>query len=406
MEALRATLLVAGLLVFNCEAAAANSALDPPMLPPMGQYTVGFRLVEQYDTSRTFAYRPSGDSRIEPKRARPLQTLIWYPARGPKGREQTFRDYVELTVREVDFDAPRPKPDDVLMGNAFKPHYDEHLQTYASADPVTGRFPVVVYAPSSSSFSWENVDLCRYLASHGYVVLASPGMGVGRQTTADQASIDAQARDVSFLVGYAGSLPNADSSRVAVGGFSWGGLSGLFAAARDSRIKAIVAMEGSLRYVPWIIAESRDVRPESMTLPLLFFKGQWTLEDQEREYRRKVSADLVSPNVLNAWTHGDLVSVQMLGLSHPEFNSATHRLESFWEKEFPRLQQADYDRSDGRVGYSWVARYTLAFLDSYLKGDTKAADFLAAAPRDNGVPAHTMAVTIRKAEPLAVPASR
>jgi hypothetical protein len=39
-----------------------------------------------------------------------------------------------------------------------------------------GRYPVLIYAPSDSSVSWENADLCEYLASHGYVVLASPSL--------------------------------------------------------------------------------------------------------------------------------------------------------------------------------------------------------------------------------------
>jgi predicted dienelactone hydrolase len=93
----------------------------------------------------------------------------------------------------------------------------------------TGRFPIVVYAPSFSSWSWENADLCEFIASYGYVVISSPGMGVTRQSAHDVAGASAQAQDISFLIGYAHTLADADTSEVAVVGFSWGGLSNLFA---------------------------------------------------------------------------------------------------------------------------------------------------------------------------------
>src|SRR5271155_3255647 len=138
--------------------------------------------------------------------------------------------------------------------------------------PVSGRFPVVIYAPSFSSQSWENADLCEYLASHGYVVIASPDMGATtRDMTMDGAGIEAQARDISFLIGYAQTLPDTDMSEVAVAGYSWGGISNLFAAARDNRIDALVALDGSMRYFPWLVKQSGFVHPEDMTLPLLYF---------------------------------------------------------------------------------------------------------------------------------------
>ncbi|HTQ98929.1 MAG TPA: alpha/beta fold hydrolase [Candidatus Acidoferrum sp.] len=368
------------------------------MIPGMGPYPVGFSLVEQYDRSRGF--KADERNKVAPgEQARPVQTLIWYPAKPDRSSEMTFGDYVMLQPTETDFSAAHPSVGEtVVMGDAFKAHYAEKLQTYRGVAPADGRYPVVIYAPSATSFAWENVDLCRYLASHGYVVIASPGMGEGRKSTSDQAGVDAQANDISFLVSYAATLSNTDVSKVAVAGFSWGGLAELFAAARDDRIKALIALDGSFRYFPWLVTQSKDVRPDAMKLPLLYFKGQWELEDQAHEYREQ-QADIIKPNVLNSWIHGDLVSVQMLGLFHPEFNSATHRLESFWEREFDNLQRADYDRNEGRLGYAWVTRYTLAFVDAYLKGDAKARAFLQATPRENGVPIHTMAIRIRKAVP-------
>jgi pimeloyl-ACP methyl ester carboxylesterase len=256
------------------------------------------------------------------------------------------------------------------------------------------RFPVVIYAPSFTSWSWENADLCEYLASYGYVVVASPGMGEkSRESTHDLSGVSAQASDVSFLIGYAASLPNTDMAKVAAMGFSWGGLSDLFAASRDNRIRALVSLDGSERYFPGLVEVSKTVHPDQMTIPLIYFEeGDQSLEDQDR-LNSRFHAD--GRSVLNEWVHGDLITVRMLGLFHPEFCSIAYRNEELWDKELPNLQVADYDRTEGVVGYSWVMSYTRAFLDFYLKQDAQAGAFLKASPSVNGVPKHTMSVKVR-----------
>jgi tetratricopeptide (TPR) repeat protein len=263
------------------------------------------------------------------------------------------------------------------------------------APALSGRFPVVIYAPSFSAMSWENADLCEYLASHGYVVIASPDMGASaREMTNDVAGINAQARDISFLIGYAQTLPNTDMSAIAVAGFSWGGISNLFAAARDNRIDALVALDGSMRYYPGLVKQG-DVHPEQMAIPLLFFtQGGMTLEDESRYLNGEENR---GPSVLNAWTHGDLVLVHMLGLVHVEHSSMYQRNEDIW-KGFSEQQIADYGREDGIVGYAWIARYTVHFLDAYLKQDATAMAWLKKTPAENGAPQHFLSVSYRPAK--------
>jgi pimeloyl-ACP methyl ester carboxylesterase len=375
---------------------AAGKAFSFTLLAEPGPHPVGLKVIEQYDYSRVF--QPTIDELGKPyegERARPLQTLVWYPAQRTLSKSMTVGDYLNLLATETRFGRPRMLPDYLTEG--LKGALMTPLSAVREAPLARGRFPVVIYAASSDAMSWENADLCEYLASHGYVVIASPGMGVTRRTSGI-ASANAQAQDISFLIGYAQSLPDTDMSAVAAVGFSWGALSSLFAAARDNRIEALVALDGSTRYYPELVKQAGDVFPEQMTLPMLFFKGQHTLEDRER-LRQQSDA----PNVLNAWVHGDLFSVQMLGLAHPEFCSVAHRNEIFWREEFARLQEADYSREDGAIGYAWVTRYTREFLDAYLKHDTRALEYLKNKPSGNGVPAHVMAVEFRGAQP--VPAS-
>lgn len=367
-----------------------------------GPYAVGLKVVEQYDKSR--AYRPLTDSLGKPfkgERSRPLQTLVWYPATAGTGMAMTVGDYVKLVATETSFgkpDAVDVKANYADLGKSV----DEALWAVRDASPTTGHFPVVIYAPSFSSSSWENADLCELLASHGYVVIASPDMGAtSRGMTNDVGGINAQANDIEFLIGYAAGLPNTDMSEIAVAGWSWGGISNLFAAARDNRIKALVDLDGSVRYAPGLVKQAGDIHPEQMIVPLLFFaEGEFTLEVEDIARSLK-SPNRDGPNALNAWTHGDLLTVEMLGFTHMEFGSMYQR-QPIWPN-FERWKKADYGREDGIAGYAWVARYTLKFLDAYLKHDAAAATFLKNTPAVNGVPPHFIAANFRPAK--GVPAS-
>ena len=221
-----------------------------------------------------------------------------------------------------------------------------------------------------------------------------------RDMTHDLGGINAQAQDISFLIGYAQTLPDTEMSVIAVAGFSWGGISNLFAAARDNRIDALVALDGSMRYFPGLVKAATDVHPEQMTIPMMFFyQGSTTLE---KIARQKPNKDTDGPNVLNAWTHGDLITVEDIALVHTEHGSMFQRNERIW-KNYARSHKADYTRADGMVGYAWIARYTLEFLDAYLKRDAQAMAFLKKTPAEVGVPPHMMTVNFRAAK--GIPAS-
>lgn len=376
-------------------------AADPTphfaLTQPFGPHAVGLKVVDQYDYARV--YRARVDSLGQPtrgERARPLQTLVWYPAEASATAPVTVGDYAKLVETETHFDAPdtAKKPWIAQMGASLT----APMHAVRDAPLAAGRYPVVIYAPSLSSTAWENADLCEYLASHGYVVIASPSLGVStRDMTDDLAGANTQAADISFLIGYAHTLADADLSEVAVAGFSWGGLANLFAAARDNRIDALVALDGSLRYFPGVVQQAGDVNPAHLTLPLLYFtEGPLSIETLANYKGLKSGA----PSVLNAWTHGDLLTVHMLGMVHQEFASMFYRNPSFWEG-FHYAQKADYGPEDGVTSYGVMARYTLAFLDAYLKHDAAGMAYLKRTPAQNGVPKHLVDASFRPAQGIA-----
>jgi len=365
---------------------------------PPGPFTVGFRVVNQYDYSR--AYKGDVDAvtgkPVDGERARPIQTLVWYPA-AAAGKPMVFGDYLALLGSEDDFsrsDAQqRALANQLIQANYLSESGPEQgsaalagaMRARRDAAPVSGKFPVVIYAPSISAPAAENPDLCEYLASHGYIVIASPSLGAhgrGMPNTLDGA--ETQAADIAFLAAYAHTLPQAAADRLAVAGYSWGGIANVLAAAKDSRIKALVNLDGSVRYYPELMAAAKYATPQQTGTPMLFLAARpLSLEDIARRGKPMTS-------FLNDMTYADLYKVTMLPMEHFAFSSAYLRFA-------PERRYNQYPRADVNRAFGWSADYVLHFLDAYLKDDTKARAWLAQAPAEHGIPAYAATLEARPA---------
>jgi dienelactone hydrolase len=396
------TIRVAASFIFTCSAL----RVAPPQAVPEfqflfsekpGPYAVALRVVEQFDRTRQFQVESaSADSRAA-SGPRPLQTILWYPAETGSGRAMTLGDYealikTETTFGKVEHSKSQSFVDTYMQGTTG-------LHTWAIRDGAmkVDRFPVVIYAPSLSAPATENIELCEYLASWGFVVIASPSMGANsRSMTIDIPGANAEAQDISFLVDFASTLPDADMSKVAAIGYSWGGMAALFAAARDKRIAGLISLDGSFRYSPETVQSAGDIHPDRMRIPLLVFsRAEEPLETRDA-MRKEKSQCAYAPNVLNEWTDGDLLHVRLLGISHIQFSSLYQRSERF-RKDGMHFVPADYSLEDGAASYNWMARYTLEFLNAYLEHQESAELFLKRTPAENGVPKHLIAVTFRQA---------
>jgi dienelactone hydrolase len=175
-------------------------------------------------------------------------------------------------------------------------------------------------------------------------VIASPAIGTHSfDMTGGEEGAETQARDISFEIGFASTLPDVDPSKIAVLGYSWGGISNFFAAAKDDRIKALIALDGSARYFPSLIADSKYVHPQDMTIPLLFFtRGEIPLEELK-------GAD-VSGNVLNEMTHSDVYIVRMHDMRHGEFDAMHQRSPAYWK----RHSLGEYSLQETAESYDWM----------------------------------------------------
>jgi dienelactone hydrolase len=142
------------------------------------------------------------------------------------------------------------------------------IQAYLYRPPGEGRFPVVIYNHGSrdgrerASVPFEYIG--RMLTKAGYVVLVPERRGYGKSDGAiwwhdvgnDSqlvARLQAETDDVLASLGYLQTLDFADTKRMAVMGWSLGGIVTMFAASRSNAFLAAVNQAGA--------ALSWDVNP-------------------------------------------------------------------------------------------------------------------------------------------------
>lgn len=329
-----------------------------------------------------------------------MQMLVWYPAAAANGKHVTFEDYLSTRATEDDFTLDEAAVKRITARRIADNQAAFPLTTKVLARPMwamrdapekNGKFPVVIYAPSYSAAASENPDLCEYLASHGYIVIASASQGTQtRAMTTDIDGVEAQASDIGYLISHAATMKHADMGQIAVAGFSWGGLANVVAAARDDRIKALVALDGSVRSYPHMVDGGKDairyVSPARLAIPLIFFAKQpATLESLN------FSGANISYNLLNKMVYSDVMIATMHPMKHGHF--ASDNLRFLGDADF-----GEYTRDEVTAAYGWVSRYVLRFLDAYLKQDAGAMAFLEKKPVANGVPPHMMSMDMRHAK--------
>jgi dienelactone hydrolase len=383
-----------------CSFAHGQTSFDFKQKP--GAYGVGLRVIRQYDESRVYKSRTgTGDKAVELEGKRPVQTLVWYPTR-QTGAPVTNADYLRISRTEDNFDLA---PDEIerrtnawvtarsarMPSESVQRELRYAMWAQLDAAPAPGKYPVVIYAPGFGSSAIENADLCEYLASQGYVVIASASMGSrSRAMTQDIDGLEAQAADIRFLIGFANSLLQADASRIGVIGFSWGGMSNVVAAARDDRIRALVSLEGAFRYASNFVDGSagaaKNVSPARVAVPLLYVAAR----PQSVEELHTAPLD-THFSFMNGMAGSDVYVATMRPMQHLDFGSQLLR--------FTAPDKADeYTREEVVTAFGWTVRYVHQFLDAYLKGSADARAFLQKPATENGSPRHMMAIERRGAK--------
>ncbi|HYN40429.1 MAG TPA: alpha/beta fold hydrolase [Thermoanaerobaculia bacterium] len=342
-----------------------------------GPYGVGFRAVATTDATRT--WRTPTDFRGRPRPAfgnRPVQVSIWYPTEAASvATAMTYGDYVDLlawetgpptsgtevrkTAREQ-FQRMSGLPVTAEGTTAFERLYQERVRAARDARPAPGRFPVLISAPGQGYPAFDNSVMSEFLASHGFIVIASPSMGPdGRDMPDSPLAIDSESRDLEFLAGFVQTLPQADPDRVAAIGFSLGGAPAALFALRNARVKALVSLDGVLRDDRYLktLSAFPGFRPEQLRAALL-----WIACSPANSL-----PGFEEGSFPEAARHADLTRAVFPGLLH-------HDLSSMSSLQRRRAQDAGKDWTSATVGYEAACRLILAFLESRLNGVERKLD--------------------------------
>jgi Dienelactone hydrolase and related enzymes len=367
-----------------------------------GEYVVGFRNYEKEDPTRSYKRLYDWDNRIT---VRPISISLWFPAEMMSAKsandKMKVKDYMTILKQEEEWES---LPDDRILSWFYyadneknRTQFEIETKAYRDAEAAKGRFPVVIYAPSYQASSTENFALCEFIASHGYIVISSPSRGTENRfldggTTRD---IETQARDIEFLIAESTSLTNADADKLCVIGFSFGGISNVLAQIRNKRIKALLCLDGSIKYqFPKLLSSSyADI--SKVDVPFMFMS--------QKDIPLSVMIEDNIDTTLNR-NFAFFDSLKHSQAYYLKFNDLTH---SYFSSMGVLFQERDgrQDKSNRQIiaSYNWVKIYSLHFLNAFLKGDKTSMRYLDTDPIDNGVPPGLISVKIK--EPIAHPMS-
>lgn len=348
-----------------------------------GDYQVGFQHYLAFDSTRTYKRLYDWSNNPLP---RPIPVSIWYPSDpGHSGASQmNVLNYMEILKEEEEWEF---LPNEQILNWFYYPdspenqkHLGEKTNAYRNRRPAGKEYPVIVYAPSYQASSIENFALCEYLASHGFVIISSPSRGTENRfldggTAGD---METQAQDIEFLIKEVSGKKYADPAKIATMGFSFGGLSNVLAQMKNKNLKAIVSLDGSIKYQFPTLLKSPFADVNKVNVPFIHMA-------QKDIPRAVMLEDHIDTTLNNRFEFYDSLrfsnaySLKFHHLTHPYFSTLGVLFQ-------PRDQRQDKSDAEIMESYRWLSMYTLNFLKAHLNNEAEAFTFLAKAPAKNGVP--------------------
>lgn len=347
-----------------------------------GEYAVGFKHYTTIDSTRTYRIHNEFNNQLI---ERPIPISIWYPAtiKNTNSRQLTVLNYLEVLKEEEEwknlpnyflldwFAVPSNTPQN-------KAHLSEKVNAFSNPTFIDGNFPVVVYASSYQASSIENFALFEYLASNGFVVISSPSRGTDTRwleggTTKD---METQSRDIKFLLKEIHNYKNINTNKVALMGFSFGGLSNAITVMKNKNISSIVSLDGTERYNYSVLEKSPYFRLNKFTIPYIHFA-------QKEIPKEVLTNDKISAELNYKFQLYD--SLQYSNAYSYRFHDLTHSYFSSFGVLFANRDKRQ-DKSDAKImaSYRLLCKYTLQFLNATLKNDEKAMAFIENKPNENG----------------------
>jgi predicted dienelactone hydrolase len=339
-----------------------------------GPYRVGVRTEVFVDEGRTCAV--TGQPRT-------LVTEIWYPATADAKRKplNTFSDYF---VRQAGVQAA------AMAMAAFGGNFEEVAKNFKNsahrgADIRKGEFPLLIFSHGNGGFRHQNTFQCEYLASHGYVVAAPDHTGNAGITVLPESVVpyqsatrgderrDDRPKDASFLITHLWKLSGEKGhwlsgrltkEQVGVLGHSFGGFTSCRISELDDRVKAIMPMT--------LAITSRDPEEVKMCkIPAMVILG-----DADRTVGPM--GNMASTNWYKT-AGGPKYLLNFKGAVHFTFTEMPQINPNFGDGigvEKDDEGKVKFEFSDPFEAQRITNEYSVAFFDTFVKGDKSAKAFV------------------------------
>ena len=337
-----------------------------------GSYDVGFKHIQMEDPLREYDYPMEQNNKNV---FRPISVSFWYPAETKKGDQQMkILDYLRVFTIEKEW---KYLPDEELLSwyqyqNTLKNRksIQGSSKAFQKSTIAKGKFPLIIYAPSYEASSVENFAWAEFLASHGYVVVSCPSLGPKNQWIGKDlmGGLKSQTRDLEFLLNKFSKFPQVDSDKIATAGFSFGGLSNVLFQMRNQQIKAILSLDGTIRYNYKLLKETSDFAIEKVDVPFLHMAQKAIPEEIMKKDKMdpKLNTDF---DFYDDLKFSSAYKLRFHDLTHLNFSSLDVMLKN---------RDLKQDKSDEKIlaSYRLVLEYSLQFFNAYLKENATAFQYL------------------------------
>jgi len=337
-----------------------------------GPHKIVLKIFNTVDESRTFPANADTNAKTKPS-SRPIKIYIWYPAKNNSvSKKLLFENYADMMAQDFGVESINMSDRiDTLIKyfGPFRKTPKEELQkiiksetqTYFEAPMKTGSFPLIVFG---QGYGYESPDinyaLCEYLASYGFIVAASPLVGTNSPSPGvNLLDLETEVCDMNFVINEMKKSSNVNKNKIAILGFDLGGMASMLLQIQNKDIKAMVSLDSGIMFEhnTKTLKESPIYDPSKLRIPLLHFISvkedlvKWGVTEDYSliQKSKKVDRYIVRFKDIH---HRDFTSLSRLGLS--DGSSMSEEIRTEHEKK-----------------YNTICDYTLLFLNSYLKNDTK-----------------------------------
>lgn len=338
---------------------------------PNGRYGVGYKTLIERDGSRSFP-KKSGASFISGTRQ--IKISLWYPAQNSGKPKMKFREYLSALEDAASIPEKSESRSGFTQFSVLQELPEAAIANLLAISTAATRnapflkgekFPLVIlgqglYYESPAT----HTILCEFLASQGFIVATTNLVGAHSPfVKLDAVDLEADVRDLEFVISRARLLEGADKEKLAVAGFDMGGLAGLILTMRNREVDAFASLDSGImaEHNLRLVKAMADYDALRLGVPLFH-----ATRPAEELARFGVSEDT---SFLDAARFSDRLVLRFPGARHADFTSRPMI-------EFIAAQMRDEATTRRRLSFEATAQNLSAFLKAHLKNDRQALEFL------------------------------